>query len=108
LELRALGIGFVILTVILLVAFRQSSFLEILRTAASMYWMFVLPGYALSLCSRQPFVDRLIIGIAVQVSVFGLASYYAGLLGWRVATHGLALPLLSIVAGVVLWKKWKD
>jgi uncharacterized membrane protein len=104
-ELKALGIGFILLTIVIFAAFRQSSVVEVLRTAFSLYWMFVLPGYALALFSKQGFVERLIIGITVQVAAYGLASYYAGLLGWHVATHGLILPIPSIIVGIVLWKK---
>jgi hypothetical protein len=104
-ELKTLGIGFIALAIVIFVAFKQSSLVEVLRTAFSLYWMFVLPGYALSLCSKQGFVERLIIGTTVQVAAYGLTSYYAGLLGWHVATHGLVLPVLSIIVGIALWKK---
>ena len=104
-ELKALGIGFIVLTAILLAGFKASPWLEVIRTAAALYWMFVIPGYVLSLCSKQGFVERLILGVTVQVALFGLLSYYAGLLGWHVATHGLILPLFSIAAGILLWKK---
>jgi len=106
-ELKLLGIGFVVLGIVIFIAFQKSSIVEVLRVAASLYWMFVLPGYALALCSRQGFVERLIIGISVQTAVIGLASYYAGLIGWHVATHGLVLPIISIIVGIVLWQKSK-
>lgn len=97
--------GLVVLSLLLFVAFQKSSVVEVLRTTASLYWLFVLPGYALALCSKQGFMERLIIGVTVQTAVFGMASYYAGLLGWHVATHGFVLPALSIIAGVFLWQK---
>ncbi len=104
-ELKWLAIGYIALSIIIFIAFQKSSIIEILRTTASLYWMFVLPGYTLSLCSKQGFVDRLIIGVSVQAAVFGLASYYAGLAGWHIATHGIVLPLISIIVGLILW--WK-
>ncbi|MEM4240126.1 MAG: hypothetical protein QXM31_02205 [Candidatus Woesearchaeota archaeon] len=104
-ELKWLAIGYIILSIAVYVAFRNSSISEILRTTAGIYWMFVLPGYALSLCSKQGFVERLIIGVSVQAGVFGLGSYYAGLLGWHVATHAIALPIISIIAGIILWRR---
>ncbi len=104
-ELKWLAIGYVLFSIAIYVAFRNSSIAEILRTTAGIYWMFVLPGYALSLCSKQGFVERLIIGLSVQSAVFGLASYYAGLLGWHVATHAIVLPLISIIIGIILWRK---
>jgi uncharacterized membrane protein len=104
-EMYALGVGFIVLAAILLAGFKASPWLDVLRTAAALYWMFVIPGYALALCSKQGFVERLILGITVQVALFGLLSYYAGLAGWHVATHGLILPLFSIAAGIFLWKK---
>ncbi len=107
-ELKALGIGLIALTAVIWFAFPESATMQVVRTAASLYWIFVIPGYALSLCSKQPFVDRLIIGIAVQTAAYGLASYYLGLAGWHVATHGLVLPAVSIVVGVILWKKLRD
>jgi uncharacterized membrane protein len=104
-EIKMLGIGFVALVIILFVAFSKSTVLEVLRTAFALYWIFVLPGYALSLCSRQGFVERLIIGIGVQTAVFGLLSYYFGLAGWHIATHGIVLPLFSIIFGMVIWQR---
>ncbi len=52
-------------------------------------------------------LERFIIGVSVQTAIFGLASYYAGLMGWHVAMHGLVLPLVSIAVGVTLWWKRK-
>jgi len=104
-ELLCLAIGYVVLAVIFKISFAQSSILENLRVAASLYWMFVLPGYALSLCSKQDFANRLIIGIIVQAGVIGHLSYFAGLAGWHIATHGLVLPLVSIGIGIFLWKR---
>lgn len=104
-EGKWLAAGFVALAIVLFVAFQKSSILEVVRTALALYWMFVLPGYALFLCSRQGFVERIIMGIAVQTAVFGIASYYAGLLGWHVATHGFVLPVFSIAVGACLWRK---
>jgi hypothetical protein len=105
-ELKWLAIGYIALSILVFIAFQQSSIAEILRITASIYWMFVLPGYALALCSKQGFVERFIIGLTVQTAAFGLASYYAGLLGWHVAMHGLVLPILSIIIGIILW--WKS
>jgi hypothetical protein len=104
-EMLWLAAGYLGLTAALFIAFQKSSLAEVLRTTASLYWMFVLPGYALALCSRQGFVERLIIGIAIQAAVFGLASYYAGLLGWHVAMHGWVLPLASIAVGIMVRRK---
>lgn len=104
-ELKWLALGYIALSIIFYIAFKNSSTGQILRTAAALYWMFVLPGYALSLCSKQGFVERFIIGVSVQAGVIGLASYYAGLLGWHVASHGIVLPIFSIIIGIILW--WK-
>jgi hypothetical protein len=104
-ELKLLALGYIVLGIIFYIAFQNSSVLQILRATAALYWMFVIPGYALSLCSKQGFVERLIIGLSVQAGVFGLASYYAGLLGWHVATHGIVLPIISIIIGIILWKR---
>jgi len=106
-EARWLAIGFIALSIALIIAFRQSPWSQSLRTAAALYWLFVLPGYALALCSRQGFVERFIIGVSVQTAVIGQASYFAGLWGWHVATHGLVLPVVSIAIGVYLWRKYE-
>ncbi len=103
-ELKILGLGYIVLSIVFMIAFQKSNILEVLRVTASVYWMFVLPGYVLTLCSRQPFMERLIIGIVLQVAVFANASYYFGLLGWHVSTHGLLLPLGSIAVGILVWR----
>lgn len=105
-EIKWLACGFVILTILLIIAFQNTGWGQLARTAFAFFWMFVIPGYALMLCSRQGFVERFIIGLAVQTAVIGLASYYVGLMGWHVATQGLVLPLFSIAVGLILW--WKN
>jgi hypothetical protein len=100
-----LAIGYAVLSIIFKISFANSSLLETLRVTASLYWMFVLPGYALALCSRQDFANRLIIGTIVQVGIIGHLSYFTGLAGWHISTHGLILPLVSILIGIVLWKR---
>ncbi len=104
-ELKWLAIGYILFSIEVFIAFQKSGFGEILRTTAGIYWMFVIPGYALSLCSKKGFMERFIIGLSVQAAVFGLAGYYAGLLGWHAATHGFVLPLISIIVGIVLWRR---
>ncbi len=101
-----LVISFIILNIIFSIAFYKSPMGETIRAVLSFYWMFVLPGYAIALCLNRNFVERMIIGIALQIAIFGIASYYAGLLGWHVSTHGLIMPLFSLILGLALW--WKS
>jgi uncharacterized membrane protein len=85
--------------------FRADSVLGIARLVGSLLWLFVLPGFALLLVwhKRLDFLERVVVGTAVSTAIYGIVSYYVGLLGLPVWYHPWILPPLMIAAGVFAW-----
>ena len=79
--------------------FMAEYFFVVLRSVIAVFWLFVIPGFAVMFYWREElkFHERLIIGIGVGSVLLGLMSYYAGLLGLHVRYHAAALPSLIII-----------
>jgi len=99
-----IGMLFIIFLIIFKLIYYKDSFLISLRFVASLFWMFVLPGYSVMSYWREKldFTERLIIGIGLSAAVIGIASYYLGLIGLNISYHGYILPAVIIVAGCLL------
>ncbi len=96
-ELKVLAISYLVFVFVLFMVFYKSDFWTVFRVVSSIYWMFILPGYFVSLLIYLDFLERFIIGISIQTALFGLISYYVGLLGWHVFSHGIFIPLLIML-----------
>ena len=108
-ELKYLLASFAIVSIIFYIAFRTSGITQVLRTTASIYWLFVIPGYALALYSSVAMMDRVLTGTAVQIAIYATLSYYIGLAGLtNLTAHVIIVPIISIVLGIVLWKKYSN
>ena len=103
-ELVYLLIAFLISIVIFKAVFYKESFLNVLKMVASLFWLFLLPGYSIMLYwdEKLDFLERLIVGIALGIALVGTLSYYIGLIGLNIKFHAIILPLLLILIGVVL------
>ena len=98
----------VAVVVILKIVFYRQDVITTTRTALALFWMFVLPGYALLYYWKDKINlgERVVIGIAVAAGVMAIASYYLGLIGLQVKYHGIVLPVaMLLVASVIVRKK---
>jgi hypothetical protein len=96
----------ILLAISLKIIFYRADLLTIAKVAVALLWLFVLPGYALLLAmhSSLPFYARLGLGICVGVAVYGLASYYLGIMGVHVRLHRFLIPTAVIaLGGALLW-----
>lgn len=86
------------------IAFYRESIAALLRASASIFWLFVLPGYSIMLYwhGKLNFLERLIIGTIAAASAIGIASYYLGILGLNIRYHTILLPLALLAAGFVI------
>ena len=98
-ELLLLLIGLAALIAIIKIAYYQDNFITVLRTAASLFWLFTLPGYAIMLYWKQKidFTQRIMIGTVAAMALAGLFSYYLGLVGLKLQNQIFLLPLAIIV-----------
>ena len=109
-ELITLGILFLLVVVGFRVIFLAENFNTILRTVISIFWIFVLPGFAVMFYwnDKLRFYERLIIGICVGAVIIGMLSYYLGIMGLHIKYHTVLLPFILILIGVIInLRKWK-
>lgn len=102
-EFQYIGLLFLSALVVLKIVFFKEDFIVIARTALSLFWLFVLPGYFVMLYWREKldFTERLIVGIALSAAIIGISSYYFGLIGANIKYHTIFLPLALIIIGIV-------
>ncbi len=84
-----------LMVIVIKIAYYKESVLVVVRTAATLFWLFVIPGYALTLYWRQKldFIERVVIGTIGALAVSGLMSYYLGLLGLKIQNQTFLLPV---------------
>ena len=78
-ELKTLGILFIILVIVFKIVFYQEAFWIILKLILSLFWAFVLPGFALMYYwhEKLDFLQRIIIGTVFGFALISLTSYIA-------------------------------
>ena len=83
------------------IAFYKEAIAVLLRTLASIFWLFALPGYFIMLYWHEKlnFLERFIIGTIAAASAIGIASYYLGIFGLNIKYHTILLPLALVAAG---------
>lgn len=107
-EAKWLAAAFAAFLVILYIAYRDESIITVARTAAAIYWLFVIPGYAVMLNWRGHigFVERIVAGTVGAMAVVGVASYYLGLIGLKLQNQTLILPTAVIIISFALAAKF--
>ena len=97
--------GFMVIAV--KIAYYKESLVVVIRAAASLFWILVLPGYALTLYWRQKigFIERTIIGAVAAMALTGIISYYLGLAGLKLQNQTALLPLAIIAVSFLAWLK---
>ena len=103
-ELRYISLLFLIALVMFKIVFFKESAIVLLRAVASLFWLFVLPGYAIMLywMEKLEFLERVAVGAAVSAAIIGISSYYLGLLGLNIRHHTALLPLAIIAVGFAI------
>lgn len=99
-----LGILFLMSVIIFKGVFFRESFLGVIRTVFSIFWLFVLPGFfMLSVWrGRMSFLERFFAGCLLGGIVVGIFSYYFGLIGFRLSMQTFIMPFGFCVIGFFL------
>jgi len=102
-ELRYIGLMFLIVLISFKIAFYKENLIVLLRTVLSLFWLFVLPGYAIMLYWKEKlgFLERFVIGSILAAGLIGILSYYLGLIGLNIKYHTIIVPLIFILAGII-------
>ncbi|MFH0979310.1 MAG: hypothetical protein V1837_08505 [Candidatus Woesearchaeota archaeon] len=108
-EISVLATLFIVLFIIAKIVFFLENFFVVLRLVASLFWLFVLPGYAIMLYWNESLdlPKRLLLGFALSAAVLGISSYYLGILGLHIRYHLFVIPTAMIILGIVLEVKKK-
>ena len=106
-ELKQGGLILAALFAILWAAFYKESFLIVLRTELALVWMFLLPGYAIFRKKDWALLEKIVMGALVAGAVYGIASYYLGLLGLNVKWHIGLIPLVVMLCSLLIQKQSK-
>lgn len=109
-ELVYLLIALVIGIIIFKIVFYKENLLNIIKIVASIFWLFLLPGYSLMFYweEKLDFLERFIIGIALGIALVGTFSYYLGLIGLNLRFHTIILPAILILIGIIIISKRKN
>ena len=98
-ELLLMLLILAVTTIAIKTAYYREGFVSVIRTSASLFWLFILPGYSVMLYWKQKldFTERIVIGTAAAMAVTGLFSYYLGLAGLKLQNQTFLLPTAIIV-----------
>jgi len=102
-DIKYLALIFLSAVIIFKIVFFNDSLIVLLRSVLSLFWLFALPGYFLTLYwnGKLSFTERFVIGIALSAVIIGVFSYYLGLMGLNIKYHTILLPSILILNG--LW-----
>jgi len=102
-ESKYIGILFIVGLVIFKIIYFKESLAVLLKIAASLFWLFVIPGYFAMLYwkNKLEFAERFVVGIALSAALIGIFSYYLGLIGLNMKYHAFILPPVIIIIGLV-------
>jgi len=104
-------ITFLMIFLILKIVFMSEEIMTVLKVAASIFWILVLPGFPLTyLYKKINFIERISLGTLLSASLMGIGSYYLGLLGIHVKYSMIYLPIIyiSLTLLVMLIKSMKS
>ncbi len=106
-EFLCLGAAFVASILVLKIIFYKEVLANLFFAVFGIFWLFVVPGYALTLClaGKLQFGIRVILGSALAIALLGTISYYLGIAGLNLKFHLYFLSIVIILAGGFLYYK---
>ena len=108
-ELKIIGILFIVLILLFKIIFYQESLWIIFKLIISLFWAFVLPGFALMYYwhKKLNFLQRIIIGTVFGFVLVSLTSYVALLFELSLKYQAIIIPLLYLIISVFIIIKIK-
>ena len=107
-EIIHIVILFFVALIIGKIALYEEPILMLFKAIAGIFWIFILPGFAIMYWwhNKLTFLERFIIGVPTGSAIIGVLSYYSALALIPLRIHGALLPLLIIVYMALFYKKW--
>ncbi|MEK6837330.1 MAG: hypothetical protein AABX69_01650 [Nanoarchaeota archaeon] len=110
-ELKLLVIVFAVVAAVVKIAYSKEGIVDVLRVSASLFWLFIVPGYFLTLYWKESlgFMERTVLGSVAAIAIVGITSYYLGLAGLKLQNQTILLPLaitaFSLAACLKSWER---
>lgn len=106
-ELKAIAFIFAAAIAVMKIAYYKESLIEVIRTTAALFWLFVIPGYTIMLHWKQHLglIERLFAGTVAAIAINSIASYYLGIAGLRIQNQTILLPA-AVIAASLAWQKF--
>ena len=106
-ELKLLAVVFAAIAIVIKLAYGNEGFGSVFRTTAALYWLFVIPGYAMMLHWRNSlgFLERAIAGTVAAMAVIGVTSYYLGLAGLKLQNQTIIVPAVITAVSFAIYLK---
>ena len=101
-ELKIIGLAFITAIAVMKAAYYKESILEVIKTNASIFWLFVIPGYAVTFAWRKQFgaIERITAGTVLAMAINSIASYYLGIAGLKIQNQTIILPIAVIAVSL--------
>ncbi len=104
-ELVQLLVFFAAALAIFKIMFFKEDLITVLKVVSAFFYTFIIPGYAIIYywSGKFDFIERLVIGTVLGMALFGIVSYYTGLLGFGIKYQSFIIPAVFILAGAALY-----
>lgn len=101
-EILQISILYLAIIGIFKLLFFNEDIIVVLKVVSGFYFVFLIPGFAMMYYwnEKLDFLERLIIGTVLGMAVFGIISYYTGLMGFNLKYQSYVLPVLFTVLAV--------
>lgn len=108
-EMLQVAILFAVSLVMFKLLFFKEDVLTVIKVVSAFFYTFIIPGYALMFYWNEQldFLERLIIGTVLGLALFGIMSYYTGLVGLHLKFMSILLPGLFVLAASFFYFKGK-
>ena len=107
LEIVILAALFIVLAIIFKIIFSKEEMMIIIKITLALYWLFLLPRFALLYYWHEQLdlIERIIIGFALGAAITGTFGYLFGLIGITMKIQQLAIPILCLIlAAIVVYR----
>jgi hypothetical protein len=103
-EAKFISAAFLVLTIALKIAYYYESIGKVLLVSASIFWLFVLPGYSMLLYwqDRMGLAERMFLGTIAAFALNGLSAYYLGIIGLKIQYQTIILPAAVIAVSIII------
>ena len=104
LEAVILAALFIVLTILFKIMFSKEEVMVIIKIILALYWLFLLPGFALLYYWHEQLdlIERIIIGFALGVAITGTFGYLLGLIGISMKIQQLAIPAVCLILAAIV------